>query len=172
MGKIIYGSEVSSELREELRLEAEHLKQEGKRIPKLAVILAGDNPASLSYVKGKAKACEAAGILEETFHLDGSVSQKELEDLDLLILDDIGLQCYDLDSCRIFYEILDARYKVGSTLLISQFPVSTWMDLFSDKTYGNGVLSRNIENSVRLEIQSEDIRKRTSNLSLEDIEEK
>ena len=97
---------------------------------------------------------------------------KELEDLDLLILDDIGLQCYDLDSCRIFYEILDARYKVGSTLLISQFPVSTWMDLFSDKTYGNGVLSRNIENSVRLEIQSEDIRKRTSNLSLEDIEEK
>ncbi|MCI6745378.1 MAG: bifunctional methylenetetrahydrofolate dehydrogenase/methenyltetrahydrofolate cyclohydrolase FolD [Anaerolactibacter massiliensis] len=81
MGKIIYGSEVSAELREELRLEVEELKQEGKRIPKLAVILAGDNPASLSYVRGKAKACEAAGILEETFHLAGSVSQEELEDL-------------------------------------------------------------------------------------------
>lgn len=51
MGKIIYGSEVSAELREELRLEVEELKQEGKRIPKLAVILAGDNPASLSYVR-------------------------------------------------------------------------------------------------------------------------
>lgn len=81
MGKIIYGSEVSAELREELRLEVEELKQEGKRIPKLAVILAGDNPASLSYVRGKATACEAAGILEETFHLAGSVSQEELEDL-------------------------------------------------------------------------------------------
>ena len=78
MGKIIYGSEVSAELREELRLEVEELKQEGKRIPKLAVILAGDNPASLSYVRGKAKACEAAGILEETFHLAGILLQLPL----------------------------------------------------------------------------------------------
>lgn len=82
----------------------------------------------------------------------------EIQNLDLLILDDIGLQNYDLDSCRIFYEILDARYKNGSTLLISQFPVSAWSDLFADKTYGNGVLSRNIENSIRMEITGDDLR--------------
>jgi DNA replication protein DnaC len=84
----------------------------------------------------------------------------EIADLDLLILDDIGLQSYDLESCRIFYEILDSRYKAGSTMFISQFPVSTWSDLFADKTYGNGVLSRNIENACRLEISGEDLRLR------------
>ena len=91
----------------------------------------------------------------------------ELASLDLLILDDIGLQNYDLDSCRIFYEILDSRYKSGSTMLISQFPVSTWHDLFADKTYGNGVLSRNIENSCRLEISGDDLRLRDNEESKE-----
>lgn len=82
----------------------------------------------------------------------------KLSSLDLLILDDVGLQNYDLDSCRIFFEVLDSRYKNGSTMFISQFPVSTWHDLFADKTYANSILSRNLENACRLDIQSDDLR--------------
>jgi DNA replication protein DnaC len=82
----------------------------------------------------------------------------ELSELDLLILDDVGLQSFDLASCRIFFEVLDSRYKNGSTMFISQFPVSAWHDLFADKTYANGILSRNLEHACRLEIQSEDLR--------------
>lgn len=82
----------------------------------------------------------------------------DIASLDLLILDDIGLQSYDLTSCRIFYEVLDARYKNGSTMLISQFPVSSWHDLFSDKTYANSILSRDLEHACRLDIQSDDLR--------------
>ena len=53
-------------------------KEEGKRIPKLGVILVGDNPASVSYVKGKRKACEDTGMAFELKELKDTVSQDEL----------------------------------------------------------------------------------------------
>lgn len=79
MSQIIYGSEVSLEIKEELKKQIDELRTQGKRIPCLAVILAGDNPASLSYVRGKEKACASIGLISRMIHLDESVSQKELE---------------------------------------------------------------------------------------------
>ncbi len=52
-----------------------------KRTPKLAIILVGDNPASLSYVKGKKKACDLVGIKHELFHLNKDVSESEIRNL-------------------------------------------------------------------------------------------
>lgn len=49
-----------------------------KRKPKLAVICVGDNPASMSYVKGKEKACKEVGIECETYFFDEKVSQIEV----------------------------------------------------------------------------------------------
>lgn len=46
--------------------------------PKLAVILAGENPASLTYVKNKKKACETAGIEYEEKRFPDTISQEEL----------------------------------------------------------------------------------------------
>lgn len=83
----------------------------------------------------------------------------KISKLDLLILDDVGLMTYDLESCRIFFEVLDARYQNGSTIFISQFPVKTWYELFADKTYADAVLSRAIEKAIRLPIFSPDLRK-------------
>jgi len=85
-----------------------------------------------------------------------------MDKYDLLILDDVGLQSYDLESCRIFFEILESRYLNGSVMFISQFPVSKWHDLFEDKSYANGILSRMIEHSYRLPISGEDIRTKGS----------
>lgn len=48
--------------------------------PSLAVILVGDNPASLTYVKNKKKACEQAGIEYKEFHFPETISQKEVLD--------------------------------------------------------------------------------------------
>ncbi|QQK79777.1 bifunctional methylenetetrahydrofolate dehydrogenase/methenyltetrahydrofolate cyclohydrolase FolD [Salicibibacter cibi] len=56
--KIISGKELSKQLRGELADEVRELKM----VPSLAVILVGDDPASHSYVRGKEKACKAAGI--------------------------------------------------------------------------------------------------------------
>jgi methylenetetrahydrofolate dehydrogenase (NADP+)/methenyltetrahydrofolate cyclohydrolase len=52
---IIYGSELSKELKQGMKAQVDLLKQEGKRIPSLAVILAGDDPASLVLYQRKRK---------------------------------------------------------------------------------------------------------------------
>ena len=59
---IIDGKKIASEIRAELRSEVERLKAEGKRVPRLAIIVVGHNPASETYVANKLKACEEVGI--------------------------------------------------------------------------------------------------------------
>ena len=79
MTQIIYGSELSAELKENMRSKVESWVSIGMRTPCLAVILVGDNPASESYVRGKEKACAAVGIKTNTIRLSSSISQEELE---------------------------------------------------------------------------------------------
>ena len=54
----IDGKKIAQEIRTELKFGIEKLKSEGRDVPGLVAILIGDNPASESYVRGKAKACE------------------------------------------------------------------------------------------------------------------
>ena len=79
MTQIIYGSELSAELKENMRAKVEAWASTGMRTPCLAVILVGDNPASESYVRGKEKACAAVGIKTNTIRLSASITQEELE---------------------------------------------------------------------------------------------
>ena len=51
----------------------------------------------------------------------------KLTKLDLLVIDDFGLMDLDLDKCRDLFEVLDTRDGRKSTVVISQFPVSTWL---------------------------------------------
>ena len=70
------GKALSLSLETELKLKVDALREKNARIPKLVVILVGDNPASQTYVKNKAKACERVGFLSEIIELDGSISQE------------------------------------------------------------------------------------------------
>ena len=70
------GKALSLTLEAELKLKVDALREKNARIPKLVVILVGDNPASQTYVKNKAKACERVGFLSEIIELDGSISQE------------------------------------------------------------------------------------------------
>lgn len=79
MGELLYGSELAQKLRAEMKVKIDALKESGERIPCLAVILVGNNPASLSYVRGKEKACAEIGIDSKMIHLDETISQEELE---------------------------------------------------------------------------------------------
>ena len=56
--------------------------------------------------------------------------------LDLLVIDDFGLMERDL------FEVLDCRDGRKSTVVISQFPVRSWFDMFSDNTYADACLTR------------------------------
>jgi len=77
---IIDGKEVSKKIREEIREEVEKLKSAGVH-PGLAVVLAGDNPASRVYVKNKGEACRSAGIHSEEHKLPADVKESELIDI-------------------------------------------------------------------------------------------
>jgi methylenetetrahydrofolate dehydrogenase (NADP+)/methenyltetrahydrofolate cyclohydrolase len=65
-------------MKQEIRSEAEQLKQSGKRPPHLAAVLVGDDPASQAYVGNKVKSCEFVGFASTLVHRDASLTQEEL----------------------------------------------------------------------------------------------
>lgn len=75
--KIISGKEISAIVKEQIKKEVEELNRRGI-YPKLSVIIVGENPASLSYVKGKHKDCAECGIISENIAMPTTVSQEEL----------------------------------------------------------------------------------------------
>lgn len=77
MAVIIDGKQVAQKTREQLKKDVEQLKKEGI-IPKLTVIMVGDNPASKVYVKQKSKACNDVGVEYEEYFLDTNTTQEEL----------------------------------------------------------------------------------------------
>lgn len=80
MAVIMDGKELAKKVRSNLKLECEELK-ERKILPKLAVIMVGDNSASEVYVRNKSKACKEVGIEYEEYFLSSDIKQNELLDL-------------------------------------------------------------------------------------------
>ena len=75
---LIDGKALSGIIREEIRVEAEKIKEERGRSPKLVAVIVGENPASQSYVRGKVRACDAAAFNSETIKLPDSTSEEAL----------------------------------------------------------------------------------------------
>ena len=76
--KLLDGKATSAQIREELKIEVEKLKSEGKKVPHLAAIIVGENGASLTYVNAKVKACEAVGFDSSLVKLDADISETNL----------------------------------------------------------------------------------------------
>jgi methylenetetrahydrofolate dehydrogenase (NADP+)/methenyltetrahydrofolate cyclohydrolase len=74
---IIDGKKIAEKIRADVACDVAALKQSRGITPGLAVIIAGDNPASLSYVKSKRKACESAGMysVEHALKADATETQ-------------------------------------------------------------------------------------------------
>ena len=77
MYQILDGKELARKIREELKLKVDKLKENGI-VPKLAVILVGDDSASKVYVKNKSKACQDVGVEFEEILLDEITSMERL----------------------------------------------------------------------------------------------
>jgi len=75
------GKKLSLEIEEKLKNFISVNKTISKRVPGLAVIRIGEDPASGVYVRNKEKACERVGIKSYIFHLKDSVEQEEIEEL-------------------------------------------------------------------------------------------
>ena len=76
--KIIDGKLLAANLRAEIAARVAKLKEEKGIVPGLAVILVGDNPASVSYVTAKEKACIEAGMLSREIRLSADITEEEL----------------------------------------------------------------------------------------------
>lgn len=76
--QIISGKELSAKLKAEMAKDVATYMNKYGRLPKLSVILVGEDPGSVSYVTGKAKACDEVGILNETIRLEATVTEAEL----------------------------------------------------------------------------------------------
>ncbi|MBE3584687.1 MAG: bifunctional 5,10-methylene-tetrahydrofolate dehydrogenase/5,10-methylene-tetrahydrofolate cyclohydrolase [Thermoanaerobacter sp.] len=74
---LIDGKRVAAEIREEVKAEVARLREQGI-VPKLAVVLAGDDPASVVYARSKEKSCSNVGIDFELFTLPGNVPEEEI----------------------------------------------------------------------------------------------
>jgi methylenetetrahydrofolate dehydrogenase (NADP+)/methenyltetrahydrofolate cyclohydrolase len=76
--KIIDGKLLAANLRGEIAAGVAELKAKRGVVPGLAVILVGDNPASVSYVTAKEKACIEAGMLSREIRLSADITEDEL----------------------------------------------------------------------------------------------
>jgi DNA replication protein DnaC len=92
---------------------------------------------------------------------DGSYLKEiaRIERMDLLIIDDFGIQPLDAQGRTSLMEIMEDRHGKGSTLFTSQVPVNKWFDLIGEQTIADAILDRLVHNAHRIEMKGESMRK-------------
>lgn len=75
---ILSGKEVSAHVKQSVKDDCIKFSERFGRFPSLAVVLVGNNPASITYVNGKKKACDELGIKHLDYEFDSSMAEKEL----------------------------------------------------------------------------------------------
>ncbi|TBF24877.1 ATP-binding protein (plasmid) [Rhizobium leguminosarum] len=88
--------------------------------------------------------------------------QRTLGHVQLLILDDWGLEPPNEQARHDLLEILEDRYDRRSTIITSQLPVSAWHGVIGDPTYADAILDRLVHNAHRIEISGDSLRRNLS----------
>lgn len=98
---------------------------------------------------------------------DGSYSKalQALSKLDLLIIDDWGLEPLKAPQRNDLMEIMDDRHACSSTIIISQLPTDQWHQSIGDNTLADAILDRLMHNSHRITLKGESMRKIKSPLT-------
>ncbi|MCU7806197.1 MAG: IS21-like element helper ATPase IstB [Candidatus Thiodiazotropha sp. (ex Lucinoma borealis)] len=97
---------------------------------------------------------------------DGSYSKalQTLAKLDLLILDDWGLEPLKAAQRNDLMEIMDDRNSSSSTVIISQLPTDQWYQSIGDNTLADAILDRLMHNAHRIKLKGESMRKLQSEI--------
>jgi len=93
--------------------------------------------------------------------VDGTYHKEltKLMKVDLLILDDFGLQAFDNHARESLMDIIEDRFSSKSTIVSSQIPVSTWYDIIGEGTIADAILDRLVNSSHRIDLKGESLRK-------------
>lgn len=78
MAQILSGKELSTKMREEMKQEIVDLRDKYDIVPGLAVILIGDDPGSLSYVRNKEKACASIGLVSRKYEFGADYPEADV----------------------------------------------------------------------------------------------
>ena len=76
--QLLDGKLASKAIKDDLRIKIAELQKNGKKIPHLAAVLIGNNPASETYVASKVKNCNEIGITSTLLRFDESIRKEEL----------------------------------------------------------------------------------------------
>ncbi len=76
--QLIDGKGLADTIKEEIAADVEAIKEKGGKIPHLAAVIVGDNPASQSYVRSKVRACDKVGFKSTTVRRAADITEEEL----------------------------------------------------------------------------------------------
>ena len=83
----------------------------------------------------------------------------QLAKVDLLVIDDWGLDALTAAHRNDLMEIMDDRHGHRATLMISQLPTDQWYTSIGDNTLADAILDRLMHNAHRLNLKGESMRK-------------
>jgi len=89
--------------------------------------------------------------------VDGSFTRfvRKVARIDLLVIDDWGLETVERAQYRNLLELLDERSGHGSVLITSQYPVAEWHQHIGDPTIGDAILDRLVHNAYTIQLKGE-----------------
>ena len=75
---LLDGKKISDDIKDEIALSVQKMKDRGEKIPHLAAIIVGNDGASMTYVSSKVKACERVGFESTLIRMSSTTSELEL----------------------------------------------------------------------------------------------
>ena len=84
--------------------------------------------------------------------------------VDLLIIDDWGLERPTQEQRKDILEVVEDRHQAKSLLITSQLPTQKWHEMIAEPTIADAILDRLLEKSFKLELKGESMRKRQNQL--------
>ena len=95
-------------------------------------------------------------------HLDGTFIKQinRMEKIDVLILDDFGIQNISASQRIAILQVLEDRYATKSTIITSQLPVANWHQYINESTIADAIMDRLTANAHRFELKGESMRKK------------
>jgi DNA replication protein DnaC len=84
---------------------------------------------------------------------------RALGSVQLLVLDDWGLQPLDAAARKDFLEVVEERYGRRSTIITSQVTIDKWHELIGDPTYADAILDRLVHNAHRINLTGDSMRR-------------
>ncbi len=94
--------------------------------------------------------------------LDGTYIKllNKIEKAYLIIIDDFGLHPLDGTTRRALLQILEDRYGLKSTIIVSQLPVEKWYEYIGESTISDAIMDRLAGNAHRFDLKGESLRKK------------